>query len=67
MSLRVNCALITLLSLAVPGCLAADEASVELDTLSDALSATRIEAEQQSWSISSGDRIEVQVPDRQAQ
>ncbi|WP_437819599.1 Lcl domain-containing protein [Sorangium sp. So ce1078] len=52
-----------LLSIGVVGCVAADDGSVDADTtdvgsLSDALSAVRIEAEARSWSISSGDRIE---------
>lgn len=70
MNLRVGYALGALLSLGVPGCLAedeaydaADEAYDELDSLGDALSTTRIEAEQQSWSYSSGDRIEVNAGD----
>ena len=51
------------LSIGLVGCVAADDGSVDADTmdvdsLSDALSAVRIEAEAQSWSISSGDKIE---------
>ncbi|XXX41860.1 pectate lyase [Sorangium sp. So ce119] len=60
MSLKWTCALGTLLSLGLAGCLAADDAvDVDaVDSLSDALSAVKIQAEDQSWSISSGDRIE---------
>ncbi|XXS77469.1 pectate lyase [Sorangium sp. So ce176] len=60
MSLKWRCALGTLLSLGLAGCLAADDAvDVDaVDSLSDALSAVKIQAEDQSWSISSGDRIE---------
>ncbi|XXZ32353.1 pectate lyase [Sorangium sp. So ce321] len=53
----------TLMSLGLVGCVAADDGSVDtdsmdVDSMSDALSAVRIEAEGQSWSISSGDKIE---------
>ncbi|AUX42355.1 pectate lyase [Sorangium cellulosum] len=58
MNFRLTYALGALLSCGVAGCLAADEASVDLDSTSGALSTVRIEAEDQSWSISSGDRIE---------
>ncbi|XXX62048.1 pectate lyase [Sorangium sp. So ce128] len=60
MSLRLTYAFGALLSFGLAGCLAADGADldVDVDSASDALSAVRIEAENQNWSISSGDKIE---------
>ncbi|AUX48796.1 uncharacterized protein SOCE26_103370 [Sorangium cellulosum] len=47
-----------LLSLGLAGCIGADDAPVDVGSLSDALSVLRIEVEDQSWSASPGDRIE---------
>ncbi|KYG10662.1 pectate lyase [Sorangium cellulosum] len=58
MSLNWIGALGSLLSLGLVGCIAADEAAMDMDAMSDALSAVKIQAEDQSWAISSGDRIE---------
>ncbi|XXU23323.1 pectate lyase [Sorangium sp. So ce887] len=58
MSLKWVGALGSLLSLALVGCIAADEGAVDMDATSDALSVVKIQAEDQSWSISSGDRVE---------
>ncbi|XXY34784.1 pectate lyase [Sorangium sp. So ce260] len=58
MSLKLTCALGSLLSLGLVGCIAADEDAVDMGALSDALSTIRIQAEDQSWAVSSGDRIE---------
>ena len=60
MSLRLTYAFGALLSFGLAGCLAADGADldVDVDSASDALSAVRIEAENQSWSTSPGDKIE---------
>ncbi|XXR34257.1 pectate lyase [Sorangium sp. So ce375] len=60
MSLRLTYAFGALLSFGLVGCLAADGADldVDVDSASDALSAVKIEAENQSWSVSSGDKIE---------
>ncbi|KYF89186.1 pectate lyase [Sorangium cellulosum] len=58
MSLKWIGALGSLLSLGLVGCIAADEAAMDMGAMSDALSAVKIQAEDQSWAISSGDRIE---------
>lgn len=58
MSLKLAGALGSLLSLALVGCIAADEGAVDMGAMSDALSVIKIQAEDQSWSVSSGDRIE---------
>ncbi|WP_437942408.1 arabinan endo-1,5-alpha-L-arabinosidase [Sorangium sp. So ce341] len=46
------------LSFGLAGCVAAEDAPVDVGSLSDALSVIKIEAEDQSWSTSPGDRIE---------
>ncbi|XXU13137.1 pectate lyase [Sorangium sp. So ce861] len=58
MSLKLIGALGSLLTLGLVGCIAADEAAMDMGEMSDALSAVKIQAEDQSWAISSGDRIE---------
>ncbi|XXT48448.1 pectate lyase [Sorangium sp. So ce542] len=58
MSLKWIGALGSLLSLGLVGCIAADEDAMDMGAMSDALSAVKIQAEDQSWAISSGDRIE---------
>ncbi|WP_437923735.1 rhamnogalacturonan lyase [Sorangium sp. So ce291] len=52
-----------LLSLGLAGCVAAGDGFADVDSLSDALSVVRMEAEGQSWSISSGDRTETNAGD----
>ncbi|WP_433935195.1 arabinan endo-1,5-alpha-L-arabinosidase [Sorangium cellulosum] len=63
MRIRFVHALRALLSFGLAGCVAADEATVEVDSLRDALSVVRIEVEDQSWSISPGDRIDDNASD----
>ncbi|MGK3990812.1 hypothetical protein WME99_47640 [Sorangium sp. So ce136] len=63
MDFKFAFALGRLLSLGLVGCVAAGDGSVDVDSMSDALSAVKLEAEGQTWSVSSGDRIETNAGD----